>query len=114
MVFSDPAAPRIVGAAHVAEEVLEHLPDLARKRHLNERDLAAAFRLLPIAWQDASVYSDRRAEAEQLIAARDPDDWPTVALALELDVPIWSQDKDFVVTGLRLITTGELLDGLRA
>ncbi|MCA1700041.1 MAG: hypothetical protein LC790_14520 [Actinobacteria bacterium] len=47
------------------------------------------------------------------IAARDPDDWPTVALALALGVPVWSQDKDLTAAGVDVATTGELLDALR-
>jgi predicted nucleic acid-binding protein len=41
-----------------------------------------------------------------------PDDWPTVALALKLDLPVWSQDKDLTVAGLEVFTTGDLLDAL--
>lgn len=61
----------------------------------------------------ADYYGDRRQEAEQRIAARDPDDWPTVALAPTLDLPVWSQDKDLATAGLDFYTTGDLLDALR-
>jgi predicted nucleic acid-binding protein len=60
------------------------------------------------------VYEDHREEAESRIAARDPDDRPTLALALKLGVPIWSQDKDFTAAGVEVGTTGDLLDSLRA
>ena len=68
---------------------------------------------MPLDWKPAADYDDRRQEAEQRIAARDPDDWPTVALALKLGLPVWSQDKDLTTAGLDVFTTGELLDGLR-
>jgi len=58
-------------------------------------------------------YEDYREEAEKRIAARDPDDWPTVALALKHDLPVWSQDKDLADAGLEVFTTGDLLDALR-
>ena len=32
-------------------------------------------------------------ETEKRIAARDSDDCPTVALALKLDLPVWTQDR---------------------
>jgi predicted nucleic acid-binding protein len=48
---------------------------------------------MPIEWKASGEYEDRREEAEERIAARDPDDWPTIALALTLGLPIWSQDK---------------------
>jgi predicted nucleic acid-binding protein len=59
-------------------------------------------------------YQDQRAEAELRIASRDPDDWRTLALALTLAVPIWSQDKDFSDMGVEVVTTGALLDTMRA
>lgn len=68
---------------------------------------------MPIAWKPEADYEDLRVEAESRIAARDPDDWPTVALALKLALPVWSQDKDLADAGLKVFTTGDLLDALR-
>jgi predicted nucleic acid-binding protein len=48
------------------------------------------------------------------MASRDPEDWPTVALALAQKLPIWSQDKDMGTAGVTVYTTGELLDAIRA
>ena len=76
--------------------------------------LLAALQVMPIEWKAATEYEDHRAEADSRIAGRDPDDWPTLALALKLGGPIWSQDKDFSATGVEVVTTGELLDSLRA
>lgn len=63
---------------------------------------------MPIDWKTAADYDGQRKEAERRIAARDPHDWPTVALAL--DLPVWSQDKDLTAAGLDVFTTGHLLD----
>jgi predicted nucleic acid-binding protein len=98
----------------VAEEIARHLPRLATKRGLDQALLFAALQVMPIEWKAAADYEDHRAEAEKRIAARDPDDWPTVALALKLDLPVWSQDKDLADAGLQVFTTGDLLDALRA
>jgi predicted nucleic acid-binding protein len=46
------------------------------------------------------------------MAQRDPEDWPTVALALARELPIWSQDKDMETAGLVVYTTGRLLDAI--
>ncbi len=75
------------------EEIAEHLPPLATKRSLDPVLLFAALQVMPISWKPAADYEDQRAEAEKRIAARDPAGWPT-ALALELELPVWSQDKD--------------------
>ncbi len=52
------------------------------------------------------------APAEQRALARvprDPDDWPTVALAMVLDAGIWTIDADFLGCGLPTWTTDTLL-----
>jgi predicted nucleic acid-binding protein len=79
---------------------------------LDQALLFAALQVMPIAWKPAATYDDLREEAERRIAARDPDDWPTVALALKLDLPVWSQDKDLRDAGVEVFTTGDLLDAL--
>jgi len=57
---------------------------------------------------------DHREQADSRIAARDPDDWPTLALALKLGVPICRRTKDSSTAGVEVVATGELLDSLRA
>ena len=46
---------------------------------------------MPIEWKAASEYESHREDAERHIAKRDPDDWPTIALALKLHLPVWTQ-----------------------
>ncbi len=106
--------PRCLAVDAVAIEIVRHVPRLAEKRKLDPAVLLAALQVMPIDWKPASAYEDHREQAESRIAARDPDDWPTLALALKLGVPIWSQDKDFSTASVEVVTTGELLDSLRA
>jgi putative PIN family toxin of toxin-antitoxin system len=40
---------------------------------------------------------------------RDPDDWPTVALAIAIDAAIWTSDADFLGCGIAIWTTETLL-----
>lgn len=112
-MIASPRGPRCVAADAVAGEIARHIPRLAKQRRLDPALLFAALQVMPLDWKPAADYDDRRQEAEQRIAARDPDDWPTVALALKLGLPVWSQDKDLTTAGLDVFTTGELLDGLR-
>ena len=86
---------------------------LAQRRHLDSTLLLAALSVIPIQWQDPAAYRHKRRQALQLMAGRDAEDWPTVALALARSMPIWSQDKDMEVTGIRIYTTGDLLDAIR-
>jgi predicted nucleic acid-binding protein len=112
LVIASPHGPSCVSTQAVAEEIARHLPGLATKRGLDEAQLLAVLQVMPIRWKPAADYEDQREEAEKRIAERDPDDWPTVALALKLDLPVWSQDKDLTVAGLEVFTTGNLLDAL--
>jgi predicted nucleic acid-binding protein len=87
---------------------------LAERRGLDAPLLLAALSVIPVAWQATEVYEPMRAEAETRMAGRDPDDWPTVALALSRSLPIWSQDKDMEAAGVPVFTTGDRLDAMRA
>ena len=58
-----------------------------------------------------SVYIHLETEARKRIP-RDPDDWPTVALALALSAGIWTQDCDFLGCGCPTWTTETLLNQL--
>ena len=68
---------------------------------------------MPVDWQLPEAYEPHREEAERRMAGRDPEDWPTVALALARSLPIWSQDKDMEAAGVAVHATGELLDAIR-
>lgn len=113
LVVASADGPACVATHVVAEEIARHLPRLAAKRKLDQALLFAVLQVMPVDWRPAAEYEHRRGEAEMRISARDPDDWPTVALAIALDLPVWSQDKDFVEAGVETFTTGELLDSLR-
>lgn len=89
------------------------MPALAERRGLDAGLLLAALSVMPVDWQPPEVYEPHREEAERRMTGRDPEDWPTVALALALSLPIWSQDKDMEASRLSVYTTGELLDLLR-
>jgi predicted nucleic acid-binding protein len=112
-VIASPHGPRCIATEAVAVEIARHIPRLPAQRRLDPALLFAALQVMPVEWKPAADYDDKRQEAEQRIAARDPDDWPTVALALKLDLPVWSQDKDLTDAALDVFTTGELLDALR-
>ena len=44
---------------------------------------------------DRSLYEEYEEIARERIRSRDPEDWPVVAVALLLDLPIWTEDQDF-------------------
>lgn len=91
------------------QEVSEYLPVMADKYGMATELLETQLRLLPLRVYGLAFYRDRLKQARVLIAQRDPDDVELVALALKLDVPIWSNDRDLQSTGLRVYTTAQLL-----
>jgi len=54
---------------------------------------------------DSSPYGDYEPLARERIEVRDPDDWPVVAVALLLDLPIWTEDRDLFGSGVATWTT---------
>ena len=113
-VLSDPRGPTCYAATAVADEVGRYIPVLAKRRGLDQHLLTAGYRVLPVIWHEPERYAPFEADARQRLAGRDEDDWPTLALALALDLPVWTQDKDFGVAGVPTYTTGQLLDALRS
>ena len=113
-MFVHQTAPPIFAADRVRDEVVEWLPELARKRKLDLGLLLAVFQSLPIQWIGGDSYGRFEEEGRRRMAKRDEEDWPTVALALTTaerhDVAVWSQDKDLLVSKLEVVTTGDLLD----
>ena len=49
---------------------------------------------------DVALYRDFEQLARERIAARDVEAWPVVATALMLNVPIWTEDRDFFGSGI--------------
>jgi len=62
-------------------EARHYVVDLARRRGL-----------------DDDLLEPGREEAQARI--RDPEDWPTLALSLQLECAVWTEDQDFFGTGV--------------
>jgi predicted nucleic acid-binding protein len=54
---------------------------------------------------DRTLYGDFEQLARERIEIRDPDDWPVAAVALLLDLPIWTEDQDLFGSGVATWTT---------
>lgn len=108
-------------AAHVAvadflapdaafDEARRNLPMILRKRGddgagavaalATLHDMTEIVRPVPLA-----SYAPMRGPALARIGQRDPDDWPVLACALQLNCPIWTEDQDFFGVGVATWTT---------
>lgn len=109
LVFASPKVSEILTAEKTLAEVEEYLFVLARKRRLAEDVLLLALASMPITLVAQREYERSLSLARKRIGHRDPDDVDILALAIELEIPLWSNDKDFTGTGVQLLTTENLL-----
>ena len=98
---------------HVSEfnaaEVDEYLPRLASKYGLPQDVVELQWRMLPIVRHQESDYSARLSAARKCLQERDPEDAHALALAWTLDLPLWSNDRDFEGQEVRRYSTASLL-----
>lgn len=72
-----------------------------------------AIAALPVTIVVYAHYAKSIAEATKRIGRRDPEDIDLLALALHLQIPIWSNDRDFERLNVDLFTAEGLLRHLR-
>ncbi len=102
----------VVSTAVTLREVREYLPMMAERYGIAHEILDGQLRLLAIKEYGPKAYSRFMVKAARRIGKRDPDDVDLLALALALNVPIWSNDKDFDAAGVEHYTTARLLKTL--
>jgi predicted nucleic acid-binding protein len=89
-------------------EAESYLSELAHRRGINPQVCRDAFESLMEVVQvvDSSLIASRRQEAIERI--RDSADWHALALALQLECAIWTEDQDFFGTGVATWTTSTI------
>jgi predicted nucleic acid-binding protein len=102
----------VVSTSLNIKEVREYLPFMADKYGIAVELLESQFQLLAIQEYNPKDYHGSLAMARKKIGKRDPDDVDLLALALELKIPIWSNDGDFEGTGIEWYPTAQLLKRL--
>lgn len=113
-VLTHPSVERFYTTQHTFDEVREYVPILAHRKRLALEVLLLATASLPVEILSADEYGAARSAAEEMIAGRDPDDVEILALALHLEVPIWSNDNDFNGLAIKRFTTAQILRFLDA
>lgn len=95
-----------------ADEVLEYLPGMAKKYDLPDDLVLLQWHLLPMLVHQQYEYILHLDEARLALSKRDPDDAHPLALAMELDLPLWTNDKDLSGHGVECLTTAVLISRL--
>lgn len=92
------------------EEARKHLPAVLKKRGIDPLHVLETLDHLPTLVQPVKATSYRSLEktARNRIRSRDEDDWPVLALALSLNLPIWTEDQDLFGVGIATWTTDRI------
>ncbi|EAQ74234.1 MULTISPECIES: PIN domain-containing protein [unclassified Synechococcus] len=93
-----------VAEANVAEAA-DYIADLAREKNLDEEVCTNALLSLMRVVQMVEDTVLESARDKALARIRDADDWPALALGLQLECAIWTEDKDFFGTGIATWTS---------
>ncbi len=95
---------------YCADEAAEHLPVIIAKRGLDPRPIMAALNAVlgVVHLVDSPMYAGAMDEALARLAGRDPEDADVLALALTLECPIWTEDRDFFGTGVATWTSAQV------
>ena len=109
LILGSPKVEQVFTASPVFAEVREYTAVLAKKRRLSEDLLLLAMTSLPVTILEPGRYARKMSEARRRMGRRDPDDIHLLALALELGIPVWSNDKDVEDAGVEWFTTEDLL-----
>jgi predicted nucleic acid-binding protein len=107
-------APRLIVVTTEANlaEVQEYLPSMSEAYGLDLLEVQEALSGLPLRLFNISWYRSRIPEARRYLQDRDPDDVTLAALALKLQIPIWSNDRDFEGMPIEIYPTATLLKAL--
>ena len=88
-------------------EAREHLPAILKKRGIKPSlalETLARLSSLVQPFKETS-YLTLEETARSRMRPRDEDDWPVLALALSLNLPIWTEDQDLFGVGVATWTT---------
>lgn len=113
LILEDPSIEALTCAAAFAE-VEEYAAHFSRERGLRLDLLLLAVAALPVTVVERDSYSAAVPEAARRIGRRDPDDVELLALALSLNIAVWSNDRDFEDAGVEWYTTAQLFRKLHS
>ena len=112
LVLSHETVEQVFTTTTVYDEVFEYFAPLAKKKRLRLDTLLLTLAALPVTGVERSEVLHKVPEPQRRIGRRDPDDVDVLALALHMNLAVWSNDNDFEDGGVEWHTTAELLKAL--
>lgn len=85
----------------------KYIPVISKGRGFDAAlSLSILYQIVRVVEQvDRSLYEEHEGMARGRMESRDPEDWPVIATALLLALPIWTEDQDFFGSGIATWTT---------
>jgi predicted nucleic acid-binding protein len=108
LILESSQIDEILTTESILGEVREYTVVLAKKKNLPEDILLLAVASLPVTVVEQAAYEGSLSEAKRRIGRRDPDDVQILALAIQMKLPLWSNDNDFEDAGIQWFTTKDL------
>ncbi|HEY0142018.1 MAG TPA: PIN domain-containing protein [Thermoanaerobaculia bacterium] len=99
----------VITTEHNVAEIEEYVPYFAERYGLAPGLLLDVLTALPIEVYREHDYAAQLPLANQLLGYRDADDVALAALALNFQIPVWSNDRDFERFPTGVFTTATLL-----
>jgi predicted nucleic acid-binding protein len=98
------------------DDAEKYLPPLLEKRGKSAVGVSQSLQYLQLLVEPVNreTFGDFEEEARLRLCGRDEDDWPVLAAVLALDCPIWSEDTDFLGTGVAVWTSNRIEIFLKA
>ncbi len=92
------------------EQARDYLPAILEGRGVDSHSGLAVLNEIGLLVQpvDRELYQEHEQVARERISGRDVDDWPVVAVAILLRIPIWTEDQDFFGSGVATWTTNRV------
>ena len=103
----------LVSPKFILDEFREHKPEIVKKSGLSEGDVSSFLLLLSpkVRFFETQEFKEFLSDAGRI--SPDPDDVEYFALALKLNCPIWSEDKDLKQQDqIKVLSTKELIEHL--
>jgi predicted nucleic acid-binding protein len=94
------------------DEVREYLSVIGKKYNIEEKILELQLQMLPLKIYDRQFYEDFIEKASEELRENDIDDIELLALAMKLQIPVWSNDSDFQHLAIDAYPTAVLLKAL--
>ena len=101
LLYQAPITP--IAPTQVLKEVEEHSQEISRKVGMRREEFLTLFeKLIEDTITLTTISKPYIEKAKRMASTFDPDDWPFIALALQYNAPIWTNDIELIKHSLEV------------